>query len=103
VKPDAKGKSLTPVVPKAKAKGKSKAKAKGIAAKKSKAAEVKAVEAMNKPVPTVEAVAKKGSGKSAGKGGDKIYEYGCSKCRWMKGCKQCKDPNFKGARFSYLL
>jgi hypothetical protein len=40
-------------------------------------------------------------GKASGKG-DKVYTYGCSKCRWRRGCAVCLNPDFKGARFSYL-
>ena len=43
------------------------------------------------------------SEKSAGKGDGKKYAYGCSKCRWERGCSRCKDPNFKGVRFSIYL
>ena len=44
-----------------------------------------------------------GKGTSKGKGDGRVYEFGCSKCRWGKGCAQCRNPNFSGKRFSYCL
>lgn len=41
-----------------------------------------------------------GKGEGRGEGDGKTYEFGCSKCRWGKGCARCKDPNFKGLKYS---
>ena len=44
-----------------------------------------------------------GKGTSKGKDDGRVYEFGCSKYRWGKGCAQCRKLNFSGTRFSYCL
>ena len=99
-KAKAKGKGKAKGKAKAEAKAKAKAKAEGLA----EAGEAKAkgkAKAKEKAKAKGKAVAKaivKGAPKDSGK---RPLQLGCSKCRGSpKGCGQCKDPSFKGKRFT---
>ena len=83
-------KSSTKPKAKAKAKGKGQAKAKGKGKAKAKASPTKLTGKKDKV-----------EGKVKGKGKGEGLVLGCSKCRYSStGCKQCKDPSFKGKRGS---